>query len=236
MADKQAKAQRVYKTMVKALKGKNWHFEEREQDLTIVSNYTGDDLPVKFIIRVDAEREVIQYLSPLPFKMEESKRVDAAVAVCVFPRALRGVFCVAVQAGFVAEVPSCCLHQTLLAPACLSCVCHSWHVFVLLFLYEPGGRLQLHPFGLGFSLLFLLYAQGRAALTVRITPFVSTALSWPIERLCLTDFALSRWRFPATLRITLPLAETLKRFAMDFLVFCIVIDEKPYKEYLLRIL
>ncbi len=83
MADKQAKAQRVYKTMVKALKGKNWHFEEREQDLTIVSNYTGDDLPVKFIIRVDAEREVIQYLSPLPFKMEESKRVDAAVAVCV---------------------------------------------------------------------------------------------------------------------------------------------------------
>ena len=83
MADKQAKAQKVYKTMVKALKGKNWHFEEREQDLTIVSNYTGDDLPVKFIIRVDAEREVIQYLSPLPFKMEESKRVDAAVAVCV---------------------------------------------------------------------------------------------------------------------------------------------------------
>ena len=51
MADKQAKAQKVYKTMVKALKGKNWHFEEHEQDLTIVSNYTGDDLPVKFIIQ-----------------------------------------------------------------------------------------------------------------------------------------------------------------------------------------
>lgn len=81
--DKQAKAQKVYKTMVKALKSKDWHFEEREQDLTIVSNYTGEDLPVRFIIRIDAEREVIQYLSPLPFKMEESKRVDAAVAVCV---------------------------------------------------------------------------------------------------------------------------------------------------------
>ena len=83
MADKQAKAEKVYKTMVKALKDKNWHFEEREQDLTIVSNYSGDDIPVRFIIRIDAGREVIQYLSPLPFKIDESKRVDAAVAVCV---------------------------------------------------------------------------------------------------------------------------------------------------------
>lgn len=82
-ADKQAKAQKVYKTMVKALKARNWHFEEREQDLAIVSNYTGDDLTVNFYIKVDPEREVIQYISPLPFKMDESKRVDAAVAVCV---------------------------------------------------------------------------------------------------------------------------------------------------------
>ncbi len=82
-SDKQAKAQKVYKTMVKALKAKDWHFEERDKDLTIVSSYTGDDIPIHYLMRVDAEREVVQYISPLPFNIEESKRVDAAVAVCV---------------------------------------------------------------------------------------------------------------------------------------------------------
>lgn len=81
--DKKAKAEKVYKTMVKALKAKNWKFAEHENDLTIVSSYTGEDIPITYLMRVDSEREVVQYLSPLPFKIEESKRIDAAVAVCV---------------------------------------------------------------------------------------------------------------------------------------------------------
>lgn len=82
-AKKQAKAKKVYKDMVKALKAKKWHFTEKEEELTIVSNYRGDDLLVNFVIRIDAEREVIQFLSPFDFKINQSKRVDAAVAVCV---------------------------------------------------------------------------------------------------------------------------------------------------------
>ena len=84
MADaKQAKAKKVYKDMVRALKAKNWHFIEKEEKLMIVSKYTGDDLPVNFAISIDADKEVIQYLSPLTFKIDKAKRVDAAVAVCV---------------------------------------------------------------------------------------------------------------------------------------------------------
>lgn len=84
MADaKLAKAKKVYKNMVRALKAKNWHFIEKEEKLRIVSNYKGDDLPVNFAITIDADKEVIQYLSPLPFKIDKAKRVDAAVAVCV---------------------------------------------------------------------------------------------------------------------------------------------------------
>lgn len=83
MAGKTAKAQKIYKDMVKALKRKDWNFIEEEKELAIISSYTGDDIPVRFIIRVDAEKEVIQYFSPLPFDIKEDKRVDAAVAVCV---------------------------------------------------------------------------------------------------------------------------------------------------------
>lgn len=84
MADeKQVKAKKVYSTMVSALNAKDWKFEEREADLTIVSAYTGDDLTIRFFIEIDAEREVIRFIASMPFKIAEDKRVDGAIAVCV---------------------------------------------------------------------------------------------------------------------------------------------------------
>ena len=79
----QGKAKRIYDTMVKALNAKEWHFDEKPEDLTIVSGYTGDDLPIRFIIHIDEKREAIRFLSPMPFTFPEDKRIDAAVAVCV---------------------------------------------------------------------------------------------------------------------------------------------------------
>lgn len=84
MADeKEMKAKEVYSTMVSALKEQEWRFEEHEEDLTIVSGFTGDDIPIRFIVRIVAEVEVVQFISPLPFKIAEDKRVDAAIAVSV---------------------------------------------------------------------------------------------------------------------------------------------------------
>ena len=77
------KAKKVYSTMVKALNEKDWKFIEKEENLTIVSNYTGEDIPINFVIEVDAEREVIRFISPMPFNMSEDKRVDASIAVNV---------------------------------------------------------------------------------------------------------------------------------------------------------
>lgn len=83
MGDKKLKqAQKIYKDMVKALKAKKWNFFEKEEELSILSQYEGDDLTINYIISLDVEREVIQYLSPLPFKIHEDLRNDAAVAVC----------------------------------------------------------------------------------------------------------------------------------------------------------
>ncbi|MGN0812258.1 MAG: YbjN domain-containing protein [Candidatus Coproplasma sp.] len=83
MADLQAQAKKVYATMVRALKAKDWKFREEAEKLTIVSSCSGDDIDMNFIIEVDAEREVITFLSPMPFKTPEDKRVDMAIAVCV---------------------------------------------------------------------------------------------------------------------------------------------------------
>ncbi len=73
----------VYKAMVKALRAQDWKFEEHEEDLVIVSNYQGDDIPIQFLIEVDSEREVIRFLAPMRFEVSEEKRIEMALAVTV---------------------------------------------------------------------------------------------------------------------------------------------------------
>ncbi|MBQ7906527.1 MAG: hypothetical protein IJ309_00985 [Clostridia bacterium] len=92
MADqiKLMKAKSVYNNMVSSLKERNWNFDEKEEDLLIVSGIKGDDLPIEFIVEVKAEQEVVQFLSRLPFAISEDKRVDGAIAVCV---ANNGLIC-----------------------------------------------------------------------------------------------------------------------------------------------
>ncbi len=69
--------------MVKALNDREWKFEEHANELYIISGYQGEDIPVRFMIRVDAEHEVVQFVSPMPFDISEEQRINVAVAVCV---------------------------------------------------------------------------------------------------------------------------------------------------------
>ena len=77
------KARQVFNTMIRKLDRMNWKYEKHEDDLLIKSGISGDDLPVEFIVVVKPKNEVVQFLSCLPFKMPEDKRVEGAVAVCV---------------------------------------------------------------------------------------------------------------------------------------------------------
>lgn len=81
--DNMKQAKEVFSTLVEMLDEKEWQYKKDEENLMIHSGVTGDDLPVEFIVAIDAEREVVRFLSKLPFTIPEEKRVDGAIAVCV---------------------------------------------------------------------------------------------------------------------------------------------------------
>lgn len=76
-------AQTVYETICKSLDSKDWKYERHDDNLTIVSGAQGEDLPMRMIIVVNPDAQVVSLFSPMPFNISEEKRVDAAIAVCV---------------------------------------------------------------------------------------------------------------------------------------------------------
>ena len=82
MVDKMANAQQVYETLCKALDRRGWKYGKDEEKLLVHFGVRGDDIPMNFIIVVDAERQLVRLMSPLPFKMSEEKRMEGAIATC----------------------------------------------------------------------------------------------------------------------------------------------------------
>lgn len=81
MADEKIKqANIVYRTLCKALDEREWKYAEHPEDLVITFTYTGEDIPMEFVMAVDADRQIVRILSRLPFKFPSDKRVDGAVA------------------------------------------------------------------------------------------------------------------------------------------------------------
>ena len=76
-------ALQVYEMFKKYLSDCDYRFDPHDDDLVITLTVHGEDLPQPTMIRVDKEREVIRVLSPLPSRIPEDKRIDAAVAVSV---------------------------------------------------------------------------------------------------------------------------------------------------------
>ena len=77
------RAREVYMTLVRMLDDRDWKYERHDKDLLIKSGIRGDDLPVEYLMIVNSRTEVVQFISSMPFKMPEDKRVDGALAVCV---------------------------------------------------------------------------------------------------------------------------------------------------------
>lgn len=84
MADekKMELAKQVYQTLCEAIERREWNFGKDEEKLLVHFGVSGDDIPMQFILIVDAERQLIRVMSPLPFKMSESKRMEGAIATC----------------------------------------------------------------------------------------------------------------------------------------------------------
>ena len=80
---KMADALKVYQTLCEAIERREWKYEKEEEKLLVHFGVNGDDIPMQFILVVDAERQLIRVMSPLPFKMSEEKRIEGAIATCV---------------------------------------------------------------------------------------------------------------------------------------------------------
>ena len=80
---KMKQAQSVYETICKTLESRDWKFTRHDDDLRITCAARGEDLPIDIIIIVNPVSQVVSLYSPMPFRIAEDKRVDAAVAVCI---------------------------------------------------------------------------------------------------------------------------------------------------------
>ncbi len=76
-------AKEVFKTLCKTLDDKGLKYDTDDEKLTAFFGASGDDVPMNFILIVDADRQLLRFLSPLPFKMSEDKRIDGAIATCI---------------------------------------------------------------------------------------------------------------------------------------------------------
>lgn len=80
--NKMERAMQVYHTLCSALDNRGWRYERNEDKLLVRFGVRGDDIPLEFVILVDADRQLVRLLSPLAFKMNEDKRLEGAIATC----------------------------------------------------------------------------------------------------------------------------------------------------------
>lgn len=76
------KAKEVFDSLCEMLDGKDGHYEKHEDDLVVTFIVGGEDIPMQFIMNVDAKRELVRLISPIPVIFDEDKRVEGAIATC----------------------------------------------------------------------------------------------------------------------------------------------------------
>ncbi len=79
----EARAREIYNNFVNMLVSRDWAFEQFDEDMVIKSAIKGEDLPIQFFIFFMPEKEALQFISVLPFKVAEDMRVDLSIAVNV---------------------------------------------------------------------------------------------------------------------------------------------------------
>lgn len=77
-----ALAKSTFDTVCRALDQKEWRYDKDEKDLSIRSGVKGEDIPIDFVIKVDADRQVVRLMSFMPFSIAEDKRLDVTIALC----------------------------------------------------------------------------------------------------------------------------------------------------------
>lgn len=80
-AQKMKNAQAVYSTLCAMLDGRNWRYRKDEENLKVSCSATGDDLSIDVRFTVDAERDVVMFLSQLDLTVPQGMEETMAQAV-----------------------------------------------------------------------------------------------------------------------------------------------------------
>ena len=76
------KAKEIYNDICSYFDENKLIYNKYDDRLMIEFRFSSDDLPVFCMLFVDPERELIILHSPLPFKFEDSKRIQGVIATC----------------------------------------------------------------------------------------------------------------------------------------------------------
>lgn len=76
-------AAKIFNNLCSTLDKREWKYSTFPEDMVISFKVGGEDIPMDFVIHIDADRQLLRITSPLPFKVAEDKRMDLAIAACV---------------------------------------------------------------------------------------------------------------------------------------------------------
>ena len=75
-------AQSIFDDLCAWLDSKDQDYKKIEDGLYVIFTIYGEDIPMDFVMQVDAERQLIRLRSRLPLRIAEDKRMDLAIACC----------------------------------------------------------------------------------------------------------------------------------------------------------
>lgn len=110
-------AQKMYQTLCNVLDERQWPYEKTPDKLMVDFSGKGEDLPLSFRIRVDAQRQLMVLYSMLPFKFPEDRITQAAVATMyINDSLLNGSFDLDITDGSVCFRVSNLFRDSLISP------------------------------------------------------------------------------------------------------------------------
>ncbi len=82
--DKQAEGLKVYEKLVSYLESIKLNFSKEElKDLYVIKfNMSGDDIPMRFFLYVNPDKQLLTMHSPMPVKFEKDKLGAGCAAIC----------------------------------------------------------------------------------------------------------------------------------------------------------
>ena len=151
MDEKMIRAKEVYEKLCAAIEARDWKYEKKEEDLVVVFSVSGEDIPMHFVIKVDANRSLVRITSPLMFHMPEEKRVDGAIASCAASFGLAdGSFDYDLSDGSIAFRMTATYRDSEISEKMLqymiSCACHVVDLYNDKFLMLSLGKIDVDAF------------------------------------------------------------------------------------------